>query len=114
MIIIINVGTIVYIYRYNFYTLNIVITDVNFITLKGHGGIRSNCPFEDGHYVQTKKTWYEAREDCVRRGTDLYVNEDMDFSVCDLTKTTYKTTWIGIRNVRWIEPDKHKKGYTYF
>ena len=76
--------------------------------------MKSKCPFEDGHYVQTKKTWYEAREDCIGRGTDLHVNEDMDVNVCDLTKTKYKNTWIGIRNVRWMVPDKDKTGYIYF
>ena len=86
---------------------------MNFITFKGNCGIRSNCPFEDGDYVRARKTWYEAREDCIRGGTDLYVNENMDVDVCDLTKI-YSNTRIGIWNVRWMVPDKHKKGYTYF
>ena len=80
--------------------------------IKGNSGIQPNCPFEDGHYVQTKKTWYEAREDCIRRGTDLYVNKDMDVDVCGLTKT-YSNSWIGIRNVRWTAQDKNIKGDNY-
>ena len=80
--------------------------------IKGNGGIQPKCPFEDGHYVQAKKTWYEAREDCIRRGTDLYVNKDMDVDVCGLTKT-YSNSWIGIRNVRWTAQDKNIKGDNY-
>ena len=80
--------------------------------IKGNGGIQPKCPFEDGHYVQTKKTWYEAREDCIGRGTDLYVNKDMDVDVCGLTKT-YSNSWIGIRNVRWTAQDKNLKGDNY-
>ena len=80
------------------------------MTHVGHGGIQSKCPFDDGNYIQTRKTWYEAREDCVRRGTDLYVNEDMDVNECDQTKTTYGNTWIGIRNVRWKALDKQVDG----
>ena len=76
----------------------------------GNRGIQSKCPFEDGHYVQTKKTWYEARENCIRRGTDLYVNEDMDVDVCDLTKTTFGNIWIGIRSIKWIAQDTNDIG----
>ena len=76
----------------------------------GNWKIQSKCPFEDGYSVHSKKTWFEAREDCIRRGTDLYVNENMDVDMCDLTKTTYGNTWIGIRNVKWIAQDTNVIG----
>ena len=76
--------------------------------------MKSKCPFEDGHYVESKKTWHEAREDCIRRGTDLYVNENMDVSVCDPAKAPVGNKWIGIRDIRWMVPDKDKTGYIYF
>ena len=76
-----------------------------------HVDVKSKCPFDDGVYVQTMRTWYKAREDCIRRGTDLYVDENMTTTKCD---GTHSNTWIGIRNVRWMVPDKHKTGFIYF
>ena len=93
--------------------VNMLYIDIPFLVVIGHGSKKSKCPFDDGNYVQTRKTWYEAREDCIRNGTDLYVNEDMNTNVCG-TQTKNKNTWIGLRNVRWTGLDKHTKGCTYF
>ena len=43
----------------------------------------------------------------------MYVNEDIDVHECGLTETIHYNTWVGIKKIKWITPDKHTKGYTY-
>ena len=46
----------------------------------------------------TAVTWYEARNECLRRGWDLFTSHNIAISAHIMVNASY---WVGLRNVAW-------------
>ena len=67
---------------------------------RGYIWIYPNCYYLHG-VTRDLKTWYEARNDCIKRGGDLTVlDTDTKRTSLEQRLPTYLTAWIGLSKVR--------------